>query len=188
MNQLPVIIGIAIALSMDALAVSAANGAMISHIKFKQALRIAFFFGFFQAFMPLIGFLVGLTVRRYILQVDHWVVFGLLLFIGGRMLVQSFTGPAEKVNNCLHPPTLLLMSVATSIDALAVGLSLAALNTPIWLPVLIIGVITFLFSMAGIRMGKWVGPFFGRWAERLGGIVLIGIGIKILAEHLLRHI
>lgn len=183
-----VILGIAIGLAMDALAVSAANGAMVSHIRFRQAIPIAFSFGFFQAMMPVIGWAAGLTFNQYIKSVDHWVAFGLLFLIGGKMIWESFHKPKEQIKSCLHLPTLMLMSIATSIDALAVGLSFAMLETTIWFPVLVIGVVTFILSMIGIRVGKWVGPLFGKRVELLGGIVLIGIGIKILIEHLVGNI
>ena len=178
------LIGIAVGLSMDALAVSTANGAMVSHMRFSQALRIAFFFGLFQGLMPLIGWAAGLTFRVYIQDLDHWIAFALLLFIGLRMIWESRSKTHDQVRNCLHFPTLLMMSVATSIDALAVGISFAMLDTNIWMPVVIIGGITFIICMIGIRIGKSVGPLFGKRVELIGGIILISIGIKILIEHL----
>jgi len=183
-----VVIGIAIGLSMDALAVSVANGAMINQLRFRQALRIAFSFGLFQALMPLIGWAAGTTFNKYISSFDHWLAFALLVIIGGRMMYESFTKKPEEVRNCLHFPTLLLLSLATSIDALAVGLSFAMLNTNIWYPIAIIGAITFFISMAGMRFGKSVGPLFGKRIELIGGLVLIGIGMKILIEHLINEL
>ncbi len=191
MNQHPdfiIMVGIAIGLSMDALAVSVANGAMVQGLRFRQALRIAFFFGLFQAIMPLIGWAAGTTFNQYINRFDHWIAFGLLFIIGGRMVIESFSGAHAKVRNCLHFPTLLMMSLATSIDALAVGVSFAMLNEGIWYPILIIGVITFFVSMLGIRFGKSVGPLFGKRVEMIGGLVLIGIGFKILTEHLANNL
>jgi len=181
-----VIIGIAVGLSMDALAVSIANGFMIKQLRVRHALRIAFFFGFFQAMMPLIGWAAGITFSQYITSVDHWIAFGLLLLVGGRMIWESLSGSkkGEAVKNCLHFPTLLMLSIATSIDALAVGVSFAFLDMTIWLPILIIGLITFVICFIGVNIGSRLGPVFGNKLGIIGGIVLIGIGIKILIEHL----
>lgn len=182
------IIGIAIGLSMDALAVSATNGALICDIRIRQALRIAFFFGLFQAVMPVLGWLAGLSFSHSIQRADHWIAFGLLAIIGGRMIHESLSKKPNRARNCLNFTTLILMSIATSIDALAIGLSFAMLEIDIWLPVIIIGAVTFLISMIGIRIGKMVGPFFGKRVELFGGLILIGIGIKIVIEHLVQGI
>ncbi len=184
------IIGIGIGLSMDALAVSITNGFVIKDIQVKHALRIALFFGVFQAIMPVIGWATGLTLSRYIEAFDHWVAFVLLAFIGGKMILESRRkeepGCEEEKKNCLHVPTLLLMSLATSIDALAVGLSFAFLNVSILFPVAIIGSITFCLCVGGVYVGKKIGHLFKDKLELVGGIVLIGIGLKILIEHLVR--
>ena len=181
-----VLIGIAIGLSMDALAVTVANGIMIKKLQIRHAFRIAFSFGFFQAIMPLIGWAAGITFSTYIKEIDHWVAFGLLVLVASRMIWESFTSSKkdEAAKNCLHFPTLLILSFATSIDALAVGVSFAFLDMTIWLPILIIGLITFVICFIGVILGNKLGPFFGNKLGLIGGLVLIGIGIKILIEHL----
>ena len=181
-----VLVGIAIGLSMDALAVSVANGIMIKKLQVRHAFRIAFSFGFFQAIMPLIGWAAGITFSTYIKEIDHWVAFGLLVLVGSRMIWESLTSSKkdEAAKNCLHFPTLLILSFATSIDALAVGVSFAFLDMTIWLPILLIGFITFVICFMGVILGNKLGPFFGNKLGVIGGLVLIGIGINILIEHL----
>jgi len=181
------ILGIAVGLSMDALAVSVANGIMIKKLQVRHAFRIAFSFGFFQAIMPLIGWAAGITFSTYIKEIDHWIAFVLLFLVGSRMIWESVQSikKEEAVRNCLHFPTLLVLSIATSIDALAVGVSFAFLDMTIWLPILLIGIITFIICFFGVLLGNKVGQFFGNKLGIIGGVVLIGIGIKILIEHLL---
>lgn len=171
---------------MDSLAVSVANGIMIKKLHVRHAFRIAFSFGFFQAIMPLIGWAAGITFSIYIKEIDHWVAFGLLTLVGSRMIWESISSSKkdEAVKNCLHFPTLLILSLATSIDALAVGVSFAFLDMTIWFPILLIGLITFVICFFGVILGKKLGPFFGNKLGIIGGLVLIGIGIKILIEHL----
>jgi len=185
--DLLVLIGIAIGLSMDALAVSVANGIMIKKLQVRHAFRIAFSFGFFQAIMPLIGWAAGITFSSYIKNFDHWIAFVLLLLVGGRMIWESVSASQkdEVVRNCLHFPTLLILSIATSIDALAVGVSFAFLDLVIWLPILLIGLITFVICFIGVILGNKLGPIFGNKLGIIGGVVLIGIGVKILLEHLI---
>jgi manganese efflux pump family protein len=185
--DLIVLIGIAVGLSMDALAVSVANGVMIKKLHVRHAFRIAFSFGFFQAIMPLIGWAAGITFSTYIKSIDHWVAFGLLVVVGGRMIWESISSSKkdEAAKNCLHFPTLLILSIATSIDALAVGVSFAFLDITIWFPILVIGLITFVICFIGVILGNKLGPFFGNKLGIIGGLVLIGIGIEILVEHLL---
>ncbi|MFA6127241.1 MAG: manganese efflux pump MntP family protein [Bacteroidales bacterium] len=182
-----VLIGIAIGLSMDALAVSVANGIMIKKLQVRHAFRIAFSFGFFQAIMPLIGWAAGITFSTYIKDIDHWVAFGLLVLVGSRMIWESVSASQqeEAIRNCLHFPTLLILSLATSIDALAVGVSFAFLDMTIWFPILLIGLITFVICFVGVILGNKIGTFFGNKLGIIGGLVLIVIGIKILIEHLL---
>ena len=181
-----VIIGIAVGLSMDALAVSVANGIMIKQLRVQHAFRIAFSFGFFQAMMPLIGWAAGITFSQYIKAVDHWIAFVLLVLVGGRMIWESLSSARkdEAQRNCLHFPTLLVLSIATSIDALAVGVSFAFLDLVIWLPIVIIGLITFIICFIGIYIGNKAGSVFGTKLGLIGGLILIGIGMKILLEHL----
>ncbi|NIP24641.1 MAG: hypothetical protein GWN67_09970 [Phycisphaerae bacterium] len=180
------IIFIALALAMDALAVSIVSGTTYRQLEVKHAFRMALFFGGFQAFMPLIGSLAGLTIRDYIAEYDHWVAFGLLAAVGGKMIYESFKiSPHNKNSNPANVVVLLLLSIATSIDALAVGITLSILKDSIVLAVAIIGLITFVLSYLGVYIGKKVGHFFEGQIEAIGGIVLIGLGIKILIEHLI---
>jgi putative Mn2+ efflux pump MntP len=182
------IIGIGLALSMDAFSVAVVNGGIIRDLKFAHAFRIAFSFGLFQAVMPVVGWAAGLVFVDYIERIDHWIAFGLLAVIGGKMIWESrHTGGECPENwNCLRTPTLLLLSFATSIDALAVGLSYSILRVQIVVPVVIIGCVTFVVCIAGVYIGKRIGHFFESKLELAGGLILVGIGIKILLEHFLR--
>jgi len=178
------IIVIAFGLAMDAFAVSITSGITIKRLKINNALRIALFFGLFQAIMPIIGWLAGLSLRDFISAVDHWIAFGLLSFIGCKMIYESITvQSSEKEIDPLNIYVLLMLSLATSIDALAVGVSFAFLKVSIVTPVVIIGMVTFTLSFLGIFVGNRIGHFFENKIEILGGLVLIGIGIKILVEH-----
>ena len=176
---------IAIGLAMDTFAVSITNGITVKHRRMPHAFRIAIFFGSFQALMPLFGWLTGRGLRGFISSVDHWVAFGLLSLIGGKMIYESVkSGSGEKGEKSLDVGVLLVLSIATSIDALAVGLSFAFLNVSIVAPILVIGLVTFSLSLLGVLVGNKVGHFFENKIEILGGIILIIIGIKILSEHL----
>ena len=180
------VILIAIGLSMDAFAVSVACGFAARRLHILHAVRTALFFGVFQAIMPITGWLAGLTLRRFISTFDHWVAFGLLAFIGGKMIYEALI--LEKDERTAGPQslnTLLLLSVATSIDALAVGLSLSFLNVAIVVPAAIIGVITFGLSLLGGYIGARFGHFFERGIEVAGGVILIAIGAGILLRHIL---
>jgi putative Mn2+ efflux pump MntP len=177
---------IAIGLAMDAFAVSIVSGATYKQLKTHHAFRIAVFFGSFQAAMPLIGALAGLTMRNYIAAYDHWIAFALLTSVGGKMIYESFS--IKKAQQGLDPSNLhvlLILSVATSIDALAVGITLSFLATGIFTAVIIIGLITFILSYFGVYIGKRFGHFFENKIEAIGGIILIAIAIKILLSHLL---
>ncbi|PKP58625.1 hypothetical protein CVT91_08225 [Candidatus Atribacteria bacterium HGW-Atribacteria-1] len=183
------IIFIAFGLAMDAsFAVSITSGLTIKHLKINNALKIAIFFGSFQAIMPLIGWSAGLGFRNFISGIDHWIAFGLLCIIGCKMIYES---SKMEVNNKKIDPlnvyVLLMLSIATSIDALAVGLSLSFLKVSIALPVIIIGIVTFLLSIFGVYFGNRFGHYFERKIEMAGGLILIGIGMKILIEHLTPH-
>lgn len=176
---------IALGLAMDAFAVSITSGLTIKNLKIKYAFRIALFFGLFQAFMPLIGWLAGLSLKDFISGFDHWIAFGLLCFIGCRMIYESIKiESSEREINQLNVYFLLVLSVATSIDALAVGISFAFLMISIVTPIIVIGIVTFLLSFIGVFIGNRVGHFFEGKFEIIGGLILIGIGIKILIEHL----
>jgi len=170
---------------MDAFAVSITSGITIRHLRINHALRIAVFFGSFQAVMPVIGWLVGLSLRDFIAGVDHWIAFGLLSFVGSKMIYGAMKMEAsENGIDPLNLYVLLMLSVATSIDALAVGVSFAFLKISIVTPIIVIGVVTFALSYLGTYVGNRLGHFFERKIEILGGLILIGIGTKILLEHL----
>jgi len=180
------IVLIAFGLAMDAFAVSITSGITIKNLKINHALTIAAFFGSFQAFMPLIGWLAGLSLTDYISGIDHWIAFGLLAFIGCKMIYESTRiESAHKETNPLNFHVLLLLSIATSIDALAVGVSFAFLQIAIATPIIIIGTITFALSFLGVFIGDKSGHLFENKIEIAGGIVLFAIGIKILLEHLI---
>jgi len=185
----PTLLVIAVALAMDALAVSLAAGICLRRARAAQTLRMAAAFGFFQALMPILGWLLGLSFRSCIESFDHWVAFGLLALVGGRMILGGVKGRSASGQRPPRDPTrglqLITLSVATSIDALAVGLSLAVLDEPIWLPALVIGAVCFAITAAGVLVGGMIGrvSVIGRYAEILGGLILVGIGIGILHEH-----
>jgi putative Mn2+ efflux pump MntP len=177
---------IAVGLAMDAFAVSIVSGSAYKRLNIKHAFRIAFFFGGFQAFMPLIGSLAGLTVREYTANYDHWIAFVLLAGVGGKMIYEAFKiGPADNSLNPANIFVLLVLSVATSIDALAVGVTLSFLKVPIAAAVTIIGLVTFILSYVGVFIGKKFGHFFESKIEAVGGLILIGLGAKILIQHVL---
>ena len=176
---------IAFGLAMDAFAVSISNGITIKHQRTNHALRIGIFFGSFQALMPLIGWSAGLTLRDLISGVDHWIAFGLLSLIGCKMIYESTKMDAQKKETfSLSLWMLLMLSIATSIDALAVGISFAFLNISIVTPIIVIGTVTFMLSFLGVLIGNKAGHFFERKIEVIGGLILIGIGVKILIGHL----
>jgi len=184
--ELVTIVVIAVGLAMDAFAVSIVSGTAYRQLKIKHAFRLAFFFGGFQAFMPLIGSLAGLSVKEYIADYDHWMAFGLLSAVGGKMIYESFKiKSAEKNFNPSNIFVLLVLSVATSIDALAIGVTLSIITSSIVAAVIIIGLVTFVLSYIGVFIGKKFGHFFENKIEAVGGLVLIGLGAKILIEHLL---
>lgn len=184
---------IAFGLSMDSFAVSVSSGLMLPAIRFQKAIIIAFSLAFFQGLMPFIGFMLGVSLLDFLKPIDHWVAFILLTTLSVKMLIESFKHEDERVAfNPLNPAVLITISVATSIDALIVGMTLALIdmnNTYFWLsiliPVVIIGSVTFIMSMLGILFGKKVGIRFGKKMEMIGGIVLFLIGARILIEHLL---
>ncbi len=175
---------IAFGLAMDAFAVSVASGVTITAMGLRQTVTIALSFGLFQGIMPVIGWLAGIGFREYIAAYDHWLAFVLLVAIGAKMIYESFQLEEDHCDEfCMTGGRLFLLSMATSIDALAVGLSFSLLNITILTPALIIGVVTFLLSYLGILLGRRVGHFFEKKIEIAGGIILILIGVKILCEH-----
>jgi len=184
MNYLTILI-IAIGLSFDTFAVSVSSGLKDNKLRFFDAFKIAFSLAFFQAAMPVIGWLAGSSVKDIFADFDHWVAFGLLFLVGLKMIIDSIkTEKKEKTKNPLHIPTLVLMSLATSIDALVVGFSFAILEIRILLAAAMIGIITGIVAMLGMLFGKNAGKHLGRKAEVSGGLILIAIGIKILFSHL----
>ena len=184
MNILMILL-IAVSLSMDAFAVSVSNGISLGNISVKDTLRTGGFFGVFQCIMPVLGWILGTSVKSYIESVDHWIAFGLLLFIGGNMIKEAVSqdDEYEEKEASLSTGKLFLQAVATSIDA-AVGISFAVLNVNIWQASAIIGVVCFCISVAGCHVGKNIGNLLKEKAEFVGGVVLIAIGLKILIEHL----
>lgn len=186
--SLSTLIGIAVALAMDAFAVAVAVGIGLQSLHYRQIFRLAWHFGLFQALMPVIGWAAGATVRDHIQAYDHWIAFALLSLVGGNMLREAVFGDDEDSaadKDATRGLTLVVLSVATSIDALAVGFSMSMLNIPIVTPALIIGMVAASFTVGGLYLGNRVAGFkrLSSWAEILGGLVLLAIGIKILIEH-----
>lgn len=176
---------LSLGLAADAFAVSLTSGFSIKHIKINKALKIALFFGCFQAIMPLIGWSAGLTFREFISGIDHWIAFGLLSYIGGKMIYESMQEEIEdKKFNPLDSYTLITLAIATSIDALAAGIGLSVLKGSILLACSLIGFITFALCFIGVFIGHRFGDLLNQKIEILGGVVLIVIGTKILLEHL----
>lgn len=174
---------IAVGLSMDAFAVSVCKGLSVQKLEKKHMALVGLYFGGFQFLMPVLGYLLGARFESLITNVDHWIAFALLLVIGGNMIKESF-GEAEKLNDDFGFKTMLMLAVATSIDALAVGITFAFLQVSIVPAALLIGVTTFCLSALGIYIGNRFGARYKSRAELAGGIILILIGVKILLEHL----
>ncbi len=176
---------IAVSLSMDAFAVSVCKGLSVGRPQLRHCLSCGIWFGLFQALMPLLGWLLGVRFQGLIVSVDHWVAFVLLGLIGFNMVRESRGGEAEELDCSFSPRAMLPLAVATSIDALAVGITFAFLQVDILPAVIFIGVTTFALSFAGVRMGSVFGSRYRSRAELAGGLVLIGMGLKILLEHTL---
>jgi manganese efflux pump family protein len=185
MNFFEILI-IALSMAMDAFAVCLGAGTQPHTSSPRPVFRLAFHFGLFQFLMPVIGWLAGTTIVRYISAYDHWVAFSLLAFVGIRMIRSGFS-PAgeEQTNDPSRGWTLVLLAFATSIDALAIGFSLGMIGVIIWYPAVVIGVVTGLISWLGIFLGNRLGQKFGKRMEIIGGIILILIGVRILLSHLL---
>jgi len=175
---------IAVSLAMDAFAVSVSTGIAVPGFGPKQAARIGLWCGFFQFAMPLIGWFLGSSVKTYIEFIDHWIAFGLLAFIGGGMIREALFGGEEEALADLSVKRLFLLALATSIDALAVGVTLAFEDGNILFSAAVIGVVAFVLSMVGGLLGRRLGTLFQRRATLAGGVILVGIGLKILIEHL----
>lgn len=188
---------VALALAMDAFSVSVTSGIVLKRIRFGAMAKIGFFFGAFQFIMPCLGYLLGSAFSAFISAFDHWIAFVLLAFIGGKMLYEAICKKEEdeEIKNPLDNRLLTMLAIATSIDALAVGVTFATMGMGVITPCSmacaallpaagIIGAVAFLLSAAGVYIGGKFGNLFGNKAEILGGVVLVGLGIKILAEHL----
>lgn len=175
---------IAIGLAMDCFAVAISAGTTGRSFRLKNLLYMALSFGIFQSLMTLFGWLAGNSFILLIKNFDHWIVFGLLVFIGGKMLKEGLEKNSEEQSDYTTGKALIWLSFATSIDALAVGVSFSVMKNGILMPVILIGVVSFVFTLIGGAIGKKVGQMFGKRAEILGGLILIGIGVKILIEHL----
>lgn len=189
----------ALALAMDALAVAIATGVSLQRVRFSQAMRMALCFGFFQALMPVVGWYAGSSVHKYIVDYDHWIAFVLLFGIGAHMIWESVEAIQKTVREgdccCEHGKTtendptrgkiLLMLGIATSIDALAVGISLSMVDSGILIPALLIGLVCFIISFIGVYLGGFACRYhcIGRYAGVIGGLVLIAIGVRILFEH-----
>jgi putative Mn2+ efflux pump MntP len=179
------VILLALSMAMDAFAVCLAVGALREAQGPRPAFRLSFHFGLFQFLMPVVGWLAGETIEPQIRDYDHWVAFALLAFVGMRMFYSARRG--EREGHHKDPSrgwTLILLSIAVSIDALAVGLSLGVLGILVWYPAIFIGVVTSVLALLGLRLGNSFGRRFGRFVEVLGGMVLMGIGLRILMSHL----
>ncbi len=187
MNLLSILL-IAVGLAMDAFAVSIICGLTLKKLQIKHAFTIAFSFGFFQGVMPVIGWLAGIGFKDFISNIDHWIAFGLLVVIGGKMIYESFKLEPSVKSRELGWYFLLFLSIATSIDAFTVGLSFSFLKVEIITPSCIIGAVTFVLSITGVVIGKKVGHLFERKIEAFGGAILILSGFKILLTHIFQNI
>ncbi len=176
---------LAVGLSMDAFAVSVCKGLAVKELKPRYLLITGVWFGGFQALMPTVGYFLGALFEEYITKFDHWIAFVLLAIIGANMLREAFSGEEEEVDNSFGFRTMLVMAIATSIDALASGITLPTLTEiPIYIAAPVIGLTTFLFSASGVKIGNVFGKRFEKGAQIAGGVILILLGVKILVEHL----
>ena len=178
------IIFIGVGLAMDAFAVSVCKGLSMKKMNWKNAIIIAFYFGIFQALMPVVGYFLGSTMSGFVEKIDHWIAFVLLAIIGGNMIKESTDDELEKRNDKIDFKTMIILAIATSIDALAVGITFAFFKVDLLLAITLIGVITFALSILGVLIGNKFGDKLQNKAELTGGIILIIIGLKILLEHL----
>jgi len=180
------LVALAVALAMDAFAVAVATGAGLKAVSGRQTFRLAYHFGLFQALMPVLGWAAGHTFSKAIEAFDHWAAFGLLAIVGGHMIVEAIRGREDRPRrDPTRGMTLVLLSLATSMDALAVGLSLALLNVSIWWPSAVIGLVCAAFTAGGLHLGRMAAAAtrLGRFAEVAGGLVLLAIGVRLLAQH-----
>ena len=176
---------IGIGLSIDALAVSVGKGLAAGRTRLRHLLSVGLWFGGFQGLMPILGYYLGNSFSEFVTGIDHWIAFGLLFIIGANMIRESLKDGEEDIDASFGFKTMLILAIATSIDALACGISFAFLGINIWYAALIIGTTTFVLSAVGLKTGSFLGARFHKTAGIVGGIVLIAIGIKILVEHLM---
>lgn len=175
---------IAVSLAMDAFAISVGKGFTLKRVLSRHALIAGLWFGGFQALMPIIGFFLGSSFAHIVGRIDHWIAFGLLVLIGINMIRETLSGDDDKLDSDFGFRTMFVMAIATSIDALTVGVSMAFLRVDIWIAAAVIGVVTFALSAVGVSLGSKFGAKVGSKAGIVGGVVLICLGIKILIEHL----
>lgn len=178
------LIVLSVGLAMDAFAVAVCKGLSVTKIKWENACIIGMYFGGFQALMPLIGYLLGISFQNQIVNIDHWIAFILLGAIGINMIKEAISKDSEKQNASIKFKDMLILAIATSIDALAVGITFAFLEVNIWLAITLIGIITFVISILGVKIGNIFGDKYEKKAEFAGGLILILLGVKILLEHL----
>jgi len=179
----------AIALSMDAFAVAMCKGLATEKIKPKHMVTVGLWFGGFQALMPSLGYILGVSAQKFIQPIDHWIAFILLGAIGANMVKEAFSKEENEADACFGCKTMLIMAIATSIDAFAAGIAFTAeKNLNIYIAVIFIGIITFVLSAAGVKLGNLFGAKYKSKAELAGGVILIGLGLKILIEHLIDKI
>ncbi|MDY0397075.1 MAG: manganese efflux pump MntP family protein [Desulfuromonas thiophila] len=183
---LATLLGLAVALAMDAFAVALATAAALPCVTGRHLFRLSFHFGLFQGLMPVLGWLAGVRLQQLIAAYDHWVAFALLLWVGGKMLYEAFQPDDGDSPRCdpTRGLTLVTLSLATSIDALAVGLTLGVLGVSVWWPALVIALVAGAFTLVGMLLGCRIGQLWGPRMEMVGGLVLCGLGLKILLEHL----
>lgn len=175
---------VSIGLAMDAFAVSVCKGLSMKKMSWKKGIIVGLYFGIFQALMPGIGYFLGTTFETLVIQIDHWIAFVLLGFIGINMLKEAFAKDSENYNDNVDFKTMSILALATSIDALAVGITFAFLQVNILLAISIIGILTFIITVIGVKIGNKFGDKYERKAEVVGGLILIFMGIKILFEHI----
>ena len=179
------ILVIAMSLGMDAFSVAVAVGASLRVVPLGAVFRLSSYFGLFQFLMPVAGWFAGVSVADIIVGYGHWIAFGLLFLVGGKMIIESCSGRAKvKTKDPTKGLSVIILSVATSIDALAVGFSFALLKIPVLYPSIVIGVVAFVMTVCGVLFGGKLGRVFGKRVEIFGGLLLIGIGVKILMEHI----
>lgn len=175
---------ISLGLAMDSFAVAICKGLSMKKMDWKKAIIVGLYFGGFQALMPLIGYFLGITFQDLVTAVDHWVAFILLVFIGGNMIKEALSKECEEHDDSVNFKTMVVLAIATSIDALAVGITFAFLKANLIISVITIGIIAFILSIIGVKIGNKFGDKYEKKAECIGGIILILMGVKILLEHL----